>query len=368
MAVHAPTSSLTERSAVDLARAIRTRRDELARGRRGAHRAARAHARAHQRRRRRPLRRRARRRRRRRRRASRATTDPDDAAAVPRRPLHDQGIDRDGGDAQLRRASSRAARGAATENAPTVQRMIDAGAIPLGVTNTPELCLWIETENRQYGRTNNAYDATRTAGGSSGGEGAVVGSGGSPLGPRRRHRRLDPHPGVLQRRLRPQAVARARAEHRPVPDDRDRDRRDDAHDRADHAPRRGPHARCCASSPGPTASTRTCARCRSATPPTSAIAGMRILLSEDTSYIKVSRELRAARLRAAEALEAAGAKVEIVAAEVDEARARALPRGAQARGRRQRHGPHRRRGLGARDRARRPASARARTRARCGCC
>ena len=69
-----------------------------------------------------------------------------------------------------------------TENAPTVQRMIDAGAIPLGVTNTPELCLWIETENRQYGRTNNAYSAKRTAGGSSGGEGAVVGSGGSPLG------------------------------------------------------------------------------------------------------------------------------------------------------------------------------------------
>ena len=69
-----------------------------------------------------------------------------------------------------------------TENAPTVQRMIDAGAIPLGVTNTPELCLWIETENRQYGRTNNAYSADRTAGGSSGGEGAVVGSGGSPLG------------------------------------------------------------------------------------------------------------------------------------------------------------------------------------------
>jgi len=68
------------------------------------------------------------------------------------------------------------------KNAPTVQRMIDPGAIPLGVTNTPELCLWIETENRQYGRTNNAYSANRTAGGSSGGEGAAVGSGGSPLG------------------------------------------------------------------------------------------------------------------------------------------------------------------------------------------
>jgi len=69
-----------------------------------------------------------------------------------------------------------------TQNAPTVQRMIDAGAIVLGVTNTPELCLWIETENRVYGRTHNAYSKYRTAGGSSGGEGAVVGSGGSPLG------------------------------------------------------------------------------------------------------------------------------------------------------------------------------------------
>ena len=42
--------------------------------------------------------------------------------------------------------------------------------------------MWIESENRLYGRTNNAYDSSRTAGGSSGGEGAAVGSGGSPLG------------------------------------------------------------------------------------------------------------------------------------------------------------------------------------------
>ena len=42
--------------------------------------------------------------------------------------------------------------------------------------------MWIESVNRVYGRTNNAYDAGRTAGGSSGGEGAVVGSGGAPIG------------------------------------------------------------------------------------------------------------------------------------------------------------------------------------------
>ncbi len=67
-------------------------------------------------------------------------------------------------------------------NAPTVQRLEDAGAIVLGVTNTSEVTLWIESSNRLYGRTGNPYDLSRTAGGSSGGEGAAVGSGGSPFG------------------------------------------------------------------------------------------------------------------------------------------------------------------------------------------
>lgn len=67
-------------------------------------------------------------------------------------------------------------------SAPTVTRLIDGGAIPLGVTNTAELTLWIESSNPLYGRTNNPYDLSRTAGGSSGGEGAAVGCGGSPFG------------------------------------------------------------------------------------------------------------------------------------------------------------------------------------------
>ncbi len=70
----------------------------------------------------------------------------------------------------------------AARNATAVQRLLDAGAIPLGVTNTSELTLWIESNNRLYGRTNNPYDHARTAGGSSGGEGAAVGCGGSPFG------------------------------------------------------------------------------------------------------------------------------------------------------------------------------------------
>ena len=70
----------------------------------------------------------------------------------------------------------------ASESAPSVQRLTDAGAIALGVTNVSELTLWIESENPLYGRTNNPYDPSRTAGGSSGGEGAAVGCGGSPFG------------------------------------------------------------------------------------------------------------------------------------------------------------------------------------------
>jgi fatty acid amide hydrolase 2 len=66
--------------------------------------------------------------------------------------------------------------------APAVQRLLDAGAIPLGLTNTSELTLWVETDNRVYGRTRNPYDERRTAGGSSGGEGAAVGAGASPFG------------------------------------------------------------------------------------------------------------------------------------------------------------------------------------------
>lgn len=70
----------------------------------------------------------------------------------------------------------------AEEDAPPVARLRDAGAIPLGVTNTPELTAWFATDNNVYGRTNNAYDPRRIAGGSSGGEGAIVAAGGSPFG------------------------------------------------------------------------------------------------------------------------------------------------------------------------------------------
>jgi len=62
-------------------------------------------------------------------------------------------------------------------DAPLVARLRKAGAIILGVTNTPELLMAWETDNLLYGRTNNPWDLSRTPGGSSGGEAAAIASG-----------------------------------------------------------------------------------------------------------------------------------------------------------------------------------------------
>jgi amidase len=62
----------------------------------------------------------------------------------------------------------------ATQDAPLVTRLRAAGAIILGVTNTPELLMAWETDNLLHGRTNNPWDLSRTPGGSSGGEAAAI--------------------------------------------------------------------------------------------------------------------------------------------------------------------------------------------------
>lgn len=68
------------------------------------------------------------------------------------------------------------------ETATVVERMEKAGAILLGMTNVPEAAFWFECDNVIYGRANNPYDTSRTPGGSSGGEGALIGAGASPMG------------------------------------------------------------------------------------------------------------------------------------------------------------------------------------------
>ena len=68
------------------------------------------------------------------------------------------------------------------QDGPLVQRLRTAGAIILGKTNVPQAMLLHETDNPVYGRTNNPWDLERSSGGSSGGEAAIIATGGSPLG------------------------------------------------------------------------------------------------------------------------------------------------------------------------------------------
>ena len=195
----------------------------------------------------------------------------------------------------------------ATQTAPSAARLLEAGAIPMGVTNVSEMTMWIESQNFVYGRTSNAYDPRRVAGGSSGGEGAAVGSGGSPIGlgtdiggsirlpaffngvfahkcsawvvPNNGH--FPPADGAISRMLSLGPLARRAEDLMPVlrivagPDPGDPDTRQvELGDPADVS-----------------------------------LQGMPVVIAEEASYVPVRRELREARDRAAEALADAGMRV-----------------------------------------------------------
>lgn len=70
----------------------------------------------------------------------------------------------------------------ANKDAIVVEKLRAAGAIPLLVSTTPEYCVSWECNNYVYGRTLNPFDLSRTPGGSSGGEAAIVGAGASCFG------------------------------------------------------------------------------------------------------------------------------------------------------------------------------------------
>lgn len=55
-----------------------------------------------------------------------------------------------------------------SQDAAVIVAMRRAGAIPIAVTNVSELCMWYESSNLLYGRSNNAYHQGRIVGGSSG--------------------------------------------------------------------------------------------------------------------------------------------------------------------------------------------------------
>lgn len=67
-------------------------------------------------------------------------------------------------------------------DAPVVERMRAAGAIPFARTNLPDFGLRVHTESALHGLTRNPWHPDVTAGGSSGGEASALASGMSPLG------------------------------------------------------------------------------------------------------------------------------------------------------------------------------------------
>jgi amidase len=68
------------------------------------------------------------------------------------------------------------------QDAESVRRLRAAGAILLGKSNCPDMSGSAETTNLIFGLTRNPWKVERSAGGSSGGEAALIAAGGSPLG------------------------------------------------------------------------------------------------------------------------------------------------------------------------------------------
>ena len=189
-----------------------------------------------------------------------------------------------------------------------MQRLVDAGAIPLGVTNTSELTLWIESENPVYGRTNNPYDRRRTAGGSSGGEGAAVGAGGSVFGVG----------ADIGGSIRVPALFCGVFGHKPTPGlipntgiwpDTSGEAEQLLARRAADAQGRGPACRCFRSWPDRMAWISRPSRMELGDPATVSLDGLPVTLVEAARSGRCRADLRDARERAAGALASAGAQV-----------------------------------------------------------
>jgi fatty acid amide hydrolase 2 len=195
----------------------------------------------------------------------------------------------------------------ASRSATAVARLVDAGAIPLGVTNLSELTLWVESTNTVYGRTNNAYDPARMAGGSSGGEGASVGSGFAPIGLGTDFGGSIRQPaffnGVFGHK--PTSCLVPHTGHYPAPNERG-SRMLGIGPLARRAEDLMPFLRAVA---GPDGEDTTVRGVELGDPAQISIEGLRVAISEDASILPVSLELRNARVRAAKALQAAGARV-----------------------------------------------------------
>jgi amidase len=69
-----------------------------------------------------------------------------------------------------------------TEDAHVLSLLWEAGAVFHARTTQPQSMMHLETDSNLYGVTVNPYNRDTTSGGSSGGEGALIGMRGSCLG------------------------------------------------------------------------------------------------------------------------------------------------------------------------------------------
>ncbi|WP_120723226.1 amidase [Streptomyces hundungensis] len=81
----------------------------------------------------------------------------------------------------LKGSNTTSERGSWHEDAPSVARLREHGAVLVGKTTTPEFGWKGVTDSPRTGVTRNPYDPARTAGGSSGGSAAAVAVGAAPL-------------------------------------------------------------------------------------------------------------------------------------------------------------------------------------------
>lgn len=80
----------------------------------------------------------------------------------------------------MRDGSRGSHRGPQPADHEVVTRLRAAGAVVVGITRVPELCVFGATDSA-FGRTRNPWDPSRTPGGSSGGSAAAVAAGMVPL-------------------------------------------------------------------------------------------------------------------------------------------------------------------------------------------
>ena len=80
----------------------------------------------------------------------------------------------------MRDGSQATAAEPSAEDHEVVRRLRNAGAIIIGTTRVPELCVWASTDS-EFGTTRNPWNAAFTPGGSSGGSAAAVAAGVVPV-------------------------------------------------------------------------------------------------------------------------------------------------------------------------------------------